>query len=140
MPSAPTVVNGALAAIAAGAGVAAYLTIGQTSSARAQVNTAAVQHGSVLSTVSASGNVSAARSLSLGFQASGTLTAVYVKPGQHVRKGQPLAKIDDSSQAAAVRSARAGLLSAQANLQQLRQPLTPQEQAQDQVSVEQAQA
>jgi RND family efflux transporter MFP subunit len=120
------------------AGLAAYFVAGRQSAAQAQVTTGTVQRGSVLSTVSASGNVQPAQTVSLSFAGSGKLVAVYVKAGQHVRKGQALGKLDDSSEAAAVRTARASLTSAQASLANLEQPLTPEERRQNQVSVRQA--
>jgi RND family efflux transporter MFP subunit len=134
------VVNIALVALAAGAAATAYLTVGRASPAQAQVSTATVARGSVLSTVSASGNVEPAQSLALNFASSGTLVAVFAKKGQHVRKGQPLAKLDDTSEAGAVRTARASLASAEANLASLQQPLTPATSRENQVAVEQAKA
>ena len=94
----------------------AYFITGTKSAARAQVTTGTVQRGSVLSTVSASGNVQPAQTITLNFTGTGTLVAVNVKPGQHVRKGQVLGRLDDTSETAAVRTARAGLASAEANL------------------------
>jgi HlyD family secretion protein len=140
-PAAPwRVANVVLLVAVAASGVAAYFVLGRQSSAQAQITTGTVQRGSVLSTVSASGNVQPARTVSLSFSGSGKLVAVSAKPGQHVHKGQMLAKLDDSSQAAAVRTARVSLASAEANLASLEQPLTPEARRQNQVAVEQAQS
>ncbi len=140
-PAAPVrLINIVLLAAVVATGLAAYFVAGRESTAQAQATTGTVQRGSVLSTVSASGNVQPARTLSLNFSGSGKLTAVYVKKGQHVRKGQSLAKLDDTSQAADVRTARANLTSAQANLASLQQPLTPATAKQSQVAVAQAKA
>lgn len=133
-------VNAVLLAAIATAGVAAYFVVGRRSSPQGQVTTATVQRGSVLSTVSASGNVQPAKTLSLGFSSGGRLVAIYVEPGEHVRKGQALARLDDTDQAAAVRTARANLASARANLQSLLDPLTPATRRQNRVAVEQASA
>src|SRR6266498_1441986 len=138
-PTAPwRLINLALLTGVVAAGLAAYFVVGRQSAATAQVTTGTVQRGSVLSTVSASGNVQPAQTVSLSFSGSGKLSAVYVKPGQHVRKGQALAKLDDASEAAAVRTARASLASAEANLANLERPLTPETRRQNQVAVEQA--
>jgi RND family efflux transporter MFP subunit len=139
-PAAPwKVVNAFLVVAVAASGVTAYFVLGKQRAAQAQVTTGTVQRGSVLSTVSASGNVQPAETLSLSFSGSGgKLVAVYVKAGDHVRKSQPLAKLDDSAEVAAVRTARANLVSAQANLASLEQPLTPATRRQNQVAVDQA--
>ena len=55
--------------------------------------TATVKRGTVLSSVSASGNVAVAQSASTNFATSGTITAVYVFAGEHVHAGQALAKM-----------------------------------------------
>ena len=141
LPGGPwRLVNAMLLAAMATAGVAAYFLVGSRSSRQGEVTTATVQRGSVLSTVSATGNVQPAKTLSLGFSSSGKLVAIYVKPGEHVRKGQALARLDDTDQAAAVRTARASLASARANLQSLLHPLTPAARRENQVAVEQASA
>ena len=59
--------------------------------------TATVQRGTVQSSVSASGNVSAATSASENFDSSGTLTSVDVTVGDTVKAGQLLATIDPAS-------------------------------------------
>jgi RND family efflux transporter MFP subunit len=140
-PASPwRLINLTLLGAAVAAGVTGYFVAGHEPTAAAQVTTGTVQRGSVLSTVSASGNVQPAQTLSLNFSGSGTITNVYVKAGQRVRKGQPLAKLDDTSQAADVRTARANLASAQANLKSLQDPLTPATRKQNQVAAAQAQA
>ena len=140
-PAAPwRLINITLLAAAVAAGLTGYFVAGRESTAEAQVTTGTVQRGSVLSTVSASGNVQPAQTLSLSFASSGTLVALYVKEGQRVRRGEPLAKLDDTSQAADVRTARANVASARANLQSLQQPLTPATEQESKVAVQQAQA
>jgi hypothetical protein len=76
-PAAPwKVVNATLLAAAVAAGVTGYFVAGRKSAPQSQVTTGTVQRGSVLSTVSASGNVEPARSISLSFQGTGTLVGV----------------------------------------------------------------
>jgi multidrug efflux pump subunit AcrA (membrane-fusion protein) len=70
------VINVLLLAGAAAAAVAGYFVVGRSSPAEGQVSTGTVQRGSVLSTVSASGNVQPAATLSLSFASSGKLVAV----------------------------------------------------------------
>ena len=141
-PAAPwRLINLTLLAAAVAAGLTGYFVAGRESTAQAQVTTGTVQRGSVLSTVSASGNVQPAQTLALSFASSGgKLVGVYVKAGQRVHKGQQLAKLDDSSQAADVRTARANLASAQANLASLEDPLSPASLKQNQVAIDQAKA
>jgi len=68
-----------------------------SSSARTSTQIVTAEKGVVQSTVSGSGNVEAAADLDVNFQASGTLTKIYVKVGQHVSKGQLLATLDQTS-------------------------------------------
>ena len=70
-----SVLNLVLAAELVGAGVAAYLVVGTSSSSSGSgtVRTATVGKGVVLSTTSATGTLQAASSLSLNFTSSGQL-------------------------------------------------------------------
>ena len=68
-----------------------------SSSARTSTQIVTAQKGVVQSTVSGTGNVEAGADLDVNFQASGTLSKVYVKVGQHVSKGQLLATLDQTS-------------------------------------------
>lgn len=105
-------------------GVLAVNSIYSSASAKAPTRTATVQQGTVAATVTATGNVAPASNLSVNFQSGGTVTEIDVKPGDQVKAGQTLAKIDDTQTAAALASAQAGLASAQANLTNVSQPLT----------------
>jgi macrolide-specific efflux system membrane fusion protein len=67
------------------------------SSARTSTQIVTAEKGVVQSTVSGTGNVEAGTDLDVNFQASGTLSHVYVKVGQHVDKGQLLATLDQSA-------------------------------------------
>ena len=89
---------------------------GSTSSASATARTVTVERGTVQSSVSASGNVSAATSDDVSFQTGGTVTAVDVSAGQTVSAGQVLGTLDPTDADAALASAQASLSAAQYNL------------------------
>ncbi len=66
---------------------------GETAIASSTTATVATQ--TFKQTVTASGTVAAATTADLAFAVSGTVTNVYVKPGDQVSKGQRLAAVDD---------------------------------------------
>ncbi len=104
-----------LAAASLGAVVAAVLVVGPPRAAsRTSERIVAVARGVVQSTVSGTGTVEAARQLDVNFATGGTLTHVYVKPGQRVVEGQALAAIDPSDAQAALDQAQASLAAAEA--------------------------
>ena len=82
--------------------------------------TVPVQRATVVSTVSADGNIAPAQEVSLGFETGGRLMALYVREGSRVRRGQVLARIEDRPAHAQVDSARADLASADAALRRTR--------------------
>jgi len=82
--------------------------------------TVEVKRATVVSTVSADGNIEPAQEVSLGFETGGRLTALYVNEGSRVRRGQVLARIEDRPARAQVDSARADLASADAALRRTR--------------------
>ncbi len=98
--------------------------------------TATVDTGDVTATVSASGNVEAARTVEASFDgAGGTLTKIYVRAGDKVKKGQLLAAVDKTSASHDLRLAQASLESAQASYQAIASGRTAAEAAQDSASV-----
>lgn len=99
-----------LVVLSAGAG--AWLLLRDDSPAAAASTTATVATQTLQQTVSATGTVAAARTDALGFDASGTVTHVYVEPGDTVRKGQRLAAIDDDVLQAELSAARSALSAA----------------------------
>ncbi|TDD72198.1 efflux RND transporter periplasmic adaptor subunit [Actinomadura darangshiensis] len=103
-------VNGALGVLlAAGAGTA-YLTLGDGGDdAAASTRASRVSRGTVVSSVSASGSVESARSRSLSFGASGTVTKIYVKAGKKVASGDVLARLDQTEAIENVDAAKANL-------------------------------
>lgn len=135
----PRILNLLLAAGVIGIGGAGWLSLGSSTQNQARIASVPVQRGTVLSTVTASGNVTSAQDLSLNFVTGGILTQVLVQPGQRVAQGQLLARIDDRVARDNVASARASLNSAAGRLTQLRQGLSPQERNQNYVSAVQAQ-
>jgi len=80
--------------------------------------TATIQRGSVKSTVSATGTLSAVQTIQVGTQVSGQVAAIYVDYNGHVKKGQLLARIDPTLQNQAVEEAQAQLERAQATMEQ----------------------
>jgi len=80
--------------------------------------TATIRRGSVKSTVSATGTLSAVQTIQVGTQVSGQIAAIDVDYNDHVRKGQLLARIDPTLQNQAVEEAQAQLERAQATMEQ----------------------
>ncbi len=80
--------------------------------------TATIQRGSVKPTVSATGTLSAVKTIQVGTQVSGQVAAIYVDFNQHVRRGQLLATIDPALQNQAVAEAQAQLERALATMEQ----------------------
>jgi multidrug efflux pump subunit AcrA (membrane-fusion protein) len=112
----------ALAALCAGAIVAAILLVGPTApAASTQSRVVTVAEGVVQSTVSGSGNLAPAVQLNLGFKTSGVVRDIYVSPGQQVTPGQLIAELNPKSAEVALEQARANLQSAEAALVQAEQ-------------------
>ncbi|MEO9079382.1 MAG: efflux RND transporter periplasmic adaptor subunit [Rhodanobacter sp.] len=78
------------------------------------------QAGAVLQ---ATGYVTARRQATVSAQITGTLTAVLIEEGDHVIKGQVLARLDDSAYKAGLATARAQAAAAQALVAQYRAQL-----------------
>jgi HlyD family secretion protein len=83
-----------------------------------------VERGTIVSTVAATGNLSAVTTVQVGTQVSGTIQKLYVDYNSRVKKGQPIAEIDPSLFTASVDQARGNAFSADANLQKARVTLT----------------
>jgi HlyD family secretion protein len=77
---------------------------------------ATVERGNVTATVSATGKLGAVRTVQVGTQVSGQVSAILVDFNDKVKKGQLLATIDPTLQRQAVQDAQAGLERAQAQL------------------------
>jgi HlyD family secretion protein len=112
----------AIATIAAASAAAGGLWFYQRADASElpAYRTAHVERGSLQSTVAATGALSAVRTVQVGTQVSGQVSALYVDYNDKVRKGQLLARIDPTLQQQAVQDAQAQLERAQAQLDQAR--------------------
>ena len=78
-----------------------------------------VQTGTIVQTVSGSGQVTPSNEIPINPQASGQITQVLVKDGQQVSAGQALAYIDSTDEYNSVQSAKASLQSSQLNLPEI---------------------
>ena len=100
--------------------------------------TVTVTRGVVLASVNATGNVTVSDQLALDFPTGGKVIDIYVKEGQRVVAGQPLASIDDAAARAAVDQARADLEAARENVRRLLEGSTPNEQQQNNANIDAA--
>ena len=82
--------------------------------------TAKIERGTIVSTVAATGNLSAVTTVQVGTQVSGTIQKLYVDFNSRVKNGQPIAEIDPSLFKASVEQSQGNFLSAEANLQKAR--------------------
>ena len=78
--------------------------------------TAKLEKGAIVSTVSATGNLSAVTTILVGTQVSGTIQKLYVDYNSRVKKGETIAEIDPSLFNASVEQAQGNALVAEANL------------------------
>ena len=115
----PWLVGGALVLVLIGAAGLWLMKSGHTAIA---VHTAMAQPmtsgGPSASVLDATGYVTARREATVSAQITGTMTEVLIEEGDHVKAGQVLARLDDTSQRAALAQAEAQLHSAQALLVQ----------------------
>jgi HlyD family secretion protein len=79
---------------------------------------AAAAGGAPAAILQATGYVTAENEATVSSQIPGQLSQVYFQEGEHVHRGQLLARLDDSAQRAALDQARAQLAAAQAQLSQ----------------------
>jgi HlyD family secretion protein len=78
-----------------------------------------------IGSITANGTLKPAQQVQLSFGVGGTVESVEVELGEHVKKGQTLAVIDDAELARAVAQAQVELKSAQARLVQLEEDAIP---------------
>jgi HlyD family secretion protein len=107
--------------------------------AAATIRTSTADRGTVSSVVSGTGSLLPVGRMTVSFKSPGILTEVDVRVGDKVTTGQLLARIDSSTQQAAVAQAQASLATAQANVQSTQSPLTGAQVAQLQHQVSNAQ-
>jgi macrolide-specific efflux system membrane fusion protein len=93
----------------------AYETVSgpDTGAAAASVRAVPVQQGTVTASVTADGSLESASTASASFVTGGTVTAVAVRVGDKVKKGQVLAKVDPAPAQRTLAAARADLAAAQ---------------------------
>lgn len=84
--------------------------------------TALVTKGTIISSVSGSGQVSASDQIDIKPSVSGTVTSVNVAPGDYVSEGKTLFIIDDKDAQKAVRNAEINLETANLDLEKFQQP------------------
>src|SRR5512135_3527375 len=83
--------------------------------ANSHLQTATVQRGTLVATVSSAGNVTAPQEAALTFQATGRVVQVNVQVGDTVKKDQVLMTLDTTDLDLALKGAQANLASAQAS-------------------------
>ena len=83
---------------------------------------ASVQKGTIITSISGSGQVSAFSQVDVKSKASGDITYVAVKNAQKVKAGAVLAQLDDRDAQKAVRDARVNLDNAKLSLAKLKKP------------------
>jgi multidrug efflux pump subunit AcrA (membrane-fusion protein) len=109
-------VNGSLVVVAAVIAFFAINTIFHKSSSASTRRTVTVSTGTIQSTVTASGNISAAQTEDVDFSTSGTVAAINVSVGQQVSTGETLATLDASADQASLQAAEDNLTAAEDNL------------------------
>jgi HlyD family secretion protein len=111
----------------AAAGYLVYTRVLSRPAETAQLQTVPVQRTNILATVNASGTVAAPNQARLTFKTSGIVKEVYVKVGDVVKQGDPLAALDTTDLQAQVTQAEASLNIARFRLQQLLQLPKPED-------------
>lgn len=115
------VVSGVVVAILIAGGYFGYRTLFGSTSATSYV-TAQVQKGTIIVSVSGSGQISASNQVDLKAKASADVTYVGVKNGQEVGAGTLLVRLDDRDAQKSVRDAEVNLESAKLALEKLKGP------------------
>ncbi|PIZ99449.1 MAG: hypothetical protein COX77_01535 [Candidatus Komeilibacteria bacterium CG_4_10_14_0_2_um_filter_37_10] len=80
-----------------------------------------VKRGSIIKSISGSGQISSSNQVSLQPKVSAQVTRVYVQDNQQVKEGQVLVQLDASDASRAVRDAKSNLVTAQLALEKLKQ-------------------
>ena len=105
------------------AGAAAYALRSSAVEVQAATAIAPSSDSSAGAVLQATGYVVARREATVSAQITGTLTEVLIEEGEHVRKDQVLARLDDSGYKAALDAAKAQYAAAQARIGQARAQL-----------------
>ncbi|EWT03216.1 hypothetical protein N865_01650 [Intrasporangium oryzae NRRL B-24470] len=112
----PLIVGGSLVAVLLGAIAVFSASSSAGSTTAADYRTAAVSRGPVAQLLTLNGTAQLTEQVTAAFPASGVVTAVTVKVGDHVSAGQTLATIDPTGLRANLLAARASLAQDQASL------------------------
>lgn len=131
------IVNGVFILLLVVAVVTGYVLL-TSSDSQSAPQTAEVERGTVVSSVSATGNAAAANEWGVDFASGGRLVRVAVREGDRVRRGDLLAAVDPRDARDQVRSARATLRQAQAGVDLLVEPTSEEDLAARDSSVAQA--
>ncbi|MCU1334655.1 MAG: secretion protein HlyD family protein [Bryobacterales bacterium] len=107
------VVIGLVGSVVAAGGVLA--SVRWSRSAQVTVQTATVVRGDLTSIVTASGEIKPRTYTNLGANAQGRITDLLVKEGDHVRRGEVVARIESIQATADVQAQRASVASAEAD-------------------------
>jgi multidrug efflux pump subunit AcrA (membrane-fusion protein) len=103
-------------------GIAGAVTVGLLlrggSTPAASYRFATVDRGDIVSTVSATGTLSAVRTVAVGTQVSGQIATLGADFNDHVRRGQVIARLDSTILVQAVAQSQTDLDKAQANVAQ----------------------
>jgi len=97
------------------AAVGVYASTAYSKRGVVTVQTGKVVRGDLASVVTASGEIKPKNYINIGANAGGIITSLPVKEGDHVRKGQLLARLEDVQPEADVKSSEAGVASAEAD-------------------------
>ncbi|WCN79003.1 efflux RND transporter periplasmic adaptor subunit [Micromonospora sp. LH3U1] len=111
----PVAVNAALVLLLAGGGCWAWLSVRGDSAEAGRpggTRTVSVSRGTVTATVAADGSVRSASTASASFATAGTVTAISVRVGDLVKKGQLLATVDPAAAQRDLDVAKANLTAA----------------------------
>ena len=123
----------AAALVSLAAGYISYQRYLEATQPVVAIQTVPAQIGSLVTTVTATGNAVDSQQAKLSFPVTGKLTEMDVKVGDSVKAGQVLAKVDPQPYQIKVNDAQSALNTAQIKLQQLKTGATP-----DQVAAAQA--
>jgi HlyD family secretion protein len=107
-------------ALAAAATISVGAWYSRRDEAGAALTTAAVTRGSIVTAVSATGTVQPVTTVQVGSQVSGIIESLNADFNSIVRKGQVLARLDQSNFVSSLEQARASLVNAQAETDRLR--------------------
>src|SRR5919202_5285513 len=111
-----------------------------TATAPAPVQTVTVTRGALVAGVNGTGTAVADNSSKVGFKGSGRVADVFVKVGDSVSAGPPLAQLDTGDLQAQLQQAQASQATAEAKLQTVLNGARPEDVAAAQAQLAQAQA